>query len=241
MRKSCIECTLKHLAQAAVLMEEAELGYPLHKWLAIGHLAEASAECITSHAALAHTIRDARKLYIQDEEINIMDLIIDAEGYLMTLLPYNQNCLNLTDYCNLSDKEELLCESCKNYVDQNDSIKPQPKIEDFPTTATKLDIQKIRLDLLSAPALVGLGKVLTFGCKKYGANNWRKGFKWSRLIAAAGRHWLAFMAGEDLDPETGLPHIDHLACCVMFLSEHQKAGLGLDDRHVVDTGSMTYE
>lgn len=64
-----------------------------------------------------------------------------------------------------------------------------------------------------------------------GAHNWRKGFEWSRLIGAAMRHLTAILDGEDTDPESGLPHVDHLACCVMFLSEHQKKNLGIDDRY----------
>lgn len=66
-----------------------------------------------------------------------------------------------------------------------------------------------------------------------GKHNWRKGFKWTRLIAAAFRHLKAILQGEDYDvgPEgSGLPHIDHLLCMVAFLSGHQKCGYGIDDR-----------
>ena len=67
-----------------------------------------------------------------------------------------------------------------------------------------------------------------------GAHNWRKGFKWTRLIAAAFRHLKAILQGEDCDNGpggSGLPHVDHLACMVAFLSSHQKLGYGEDDRH----------
>lgn len=97
-------------------------------------------------------------------------------------------------------------------------------------SALKFDQEKPRMDLLSRVALEGCAWVLTFGARKYADNNWRKGFKWSRLIGAAMRHLTAIMDGEDTDPESGLPHVDHLACCVMFLSEHQKKNLGEDDR-----------
>lgn len=60
--------------------------------------------------------------------------------------------------------------------------------------------------------------------------NWANGFKWSRLIASALRHIAAFMRGVDTDDESGLPHIDHLQCCVAFLSAHAKRGIGQDDR-----------
>lgn len=44
-RNPCPKCVEKHLAQAVILMQEAENGYPEHKLLAVGHLAEAEAEC----------------------------------------------------------------------------------------------------------------------------------------------------------------------------------------------------
>lgn len=96
---------------------------------------------------------------------------------------------------------------------------------------TKYDQEKIRLELLSTPALLEIAKVLTFGAKKYSDNNWRKGFLWTRLIGAALRHVLSFMGGEDKDPETGFSHIAHAACCLMFLLEHEIKKLGTDDRY----------
>lgn len=97
-------------------------------------------------------------------------------------------------------------------------------------TGVKFDEDKPNLDLLSYVAALGEARVLTFGKKKYAADNWRKGMEWRRLIRAAIGHIMAFGDGEDLDPESGLPHIDHAACCIMFLSEYQKKGLGTDDR-----------
>ncbi len=97
--------------------------------------------------------------------------------------------------------------------------------------AIKNDNEKIRLELLSSIALNEIAKVLTFGAKKYADHNWRKGFAWSRLLGAAMRHLLAFLGGEDKDPETGLSHLGHLGCCVMFLLEHEHTHKALDDRH----------
>lgn len=97
-------------------------------------------------------------------------------------------------------------------------------------SGVKFDSQKPRMDLLSSSALEGLAQVLTFGASKYAAHNWRQGMDWSRVVAAAYRHLAAFNRGEDFDRESGLPHIDHLACCVMFLSEFQKTKNGRDDR-----------
>ncbi len=95
----------------------------------------------------------------------------------------------------------------------------------------KFDTEKPRMELLDPKALTGLGQVLTFGAKKYAAHNWREGIHYSRLIAAAQRHLLAIMDGEDIDPESGLMHVDHLGCCWMFLSNMMKTRPDLDDRY----------
>lgn len=94
----------------------------------------------------------------------------------------------------------------------------------------KHDSGKPRMDLLSEVAIEGLASVLAFGATKYSADNWRGGMAWRRCIAAAMRHLFAFSRGEDTDPESGLPHLDHALCCLMFLSEYQKRALGTDDR-----------
>ncbi len=83
----------------------------------------------------------------------------------------------------------------------------------------KDDSEKPDLSLFSTPWLLGVGRVLTFGKKKYAAHNWRGGIQISRLMAASLRHILAFNAGEDVDPETGLSHLDHASCCLMFARE----------------------
>ena len=98
-------------------------------------------------------------------------------------------------------------------------------------TGVKFDTDKPRMDLLDPLALEGLAKVLTFGANKYASHNWRGGISYSRLIAAALRHLLAFNRGEDLDSESNLSHIDHAACCLMFLSNMIQTRKDLDDRY----------
>lgn len=95
----------------------------------------------------------------------------------------------------------------------------------------KYDMGKPSMALLSHDALLDVARVLDFGKAKYDADNWRKGMEWRRLISAAMRHLGAFNNGEDLDPESGLPHLAHAACCIMFLQEYQIRGVGTDDRY----------
>jgi hypothetical protein len=98
------------------------------------------------------------------------------------------------------------------------------------TNALKYDENKPPINLLSREALEQTAKVMAFGKEKYDAHNWRKGFAWSRPLSAAMRHIMAFNDGENKDPESGLSHLAHAACCIMFLLEFEKTHQELDDR-----------
>lgn len=105
-------------------------------------------------------------------------------------------------------------------------------------TALKFDGDKLPLHLLSTEAMNQTAAVLKFGAQKYAEHNWRKGFAWSRPLAAAMRHITAFNAGEDTDPESGLSHLAHAACCIMFLLEFEKTHQHLDDRYKPDVQTL---
>lgn len=95
----------------------------------------------------------------------------------------------------------------------------------------KDDGGKVRVELLPVGPLNDIAEILTFGANKYDDHNWRKGFKWSRLIGALLRHVFAWVGGQDKDPETGKSHLAHAGCCLLFLLEHERRGLGEDDRY----------
>lgn len=79
-RPTCIDCTRKHVAQAIVLMQEAQQGYPDHRWLAVGHLGEAADESVGRFPALAARIRQARLAIMQGGSPPLMDLIREASA-----------------------------------------------------------------------------------------------------------------------------------------------------------------
>lgn len=83
-----------------------------------------------------------------------------------------------------------------------------------------------------ALALMEVSKVLAFGANKYAPRNWEKGIKFSRLYAAALRHGIAHLSGETHDPETNLPHLAHMACCLVFVLAFINRGMASawDDR-----------
>ena len=93
----------------------------------------------------------------------------------------------------------------------------------------KHDTSKLPLELLPFEALESIAEVLKFGATKYEAHNWRKGFKWSRLLGASLRHLFAWARGEGKDPETGYSHLAHAGCCVLFLLAHEINNYGEDD------------
>jgi hypothetical protein len=106
-------------------------------------------------------------------------------------------------------------------------------------SAMKFDGDKLPVNLLSTEALLQTAAVLKFGADKYHAHNWRDGFAWSRPLAAAMRHIMAYNDGEDKDPESGLSHLAHAACSIMFLLEFEKTHPELDDRYKPNVSTVS--
>lgn len=98
----------------------------------------------------------------------------------------------------------------------------------------KFDQEKLRWELVPYDAVEEVVKVLTFGAKKYAPRNWERGMDWSRVYAALIRHMTSWFHGQDTDPETGISHLAHAGCCLMFLIAYEKRGTGNDDRPKLD-------
>lgn len=100
----------------------------------------------------------------------------------------------------------------------------------------KYDAGKLPYDLMPWDAVDEVVKVLRFGAKKYASRNWEQGvpFRWGRMSAAAFRHLKAWSMGEDDDAETGLSHLAHCLCMLLFLLAHVLRKRGHDDRMRVD-------
>lgn len=88
--------------------------------------------------------------------------------------------------------------------------------------ANKFDGGKPPVDLFDPEFVLEVSRVLDFGAKKYTARNWEKGMSWGRCYAALCRHLFAWWSGEDLDPESGLPHLAHAGCCLMFIARFRR-------------------
>lgn len=109
-------------------------------------------------------------------------------------------------------------------------VAPEMTNEPPSNLADRYNDGKLEWTLVDFKSLEGLVKVLMFGKQKYGKDNWKKGLKYLSIIDSMLRHTFAFMSGEDSDPESGLPHTDHIMCNAMFLSHMFNNRKDLDDR-----------
>ena len=100
--------------------------------------------------------------------------------------------------------------------------------------AKKFDEGKLPLELLPSESLEEIAKVLQFGAAKYDSWNWTNGLKWSRCLGATLRHLYKWARGIDVDEESGISHLAHAGCNILFLLWYSKYKKELDDRFIVD-------
>ena len=100
-----------------------------------------------------------------------------------------------------------------------------------------------RYDMIPADALELVAEHYGKGAEKYPPfdnddgygvlDNWRRGYAWSLSFAAMMRHAWAFWRGEDIDPETGSPHLAAIvwhALTLLHWSLNPKLKAKYDDR-----------
>lgn len=86
-------------------------------------------------------------------------------------------------------------------------------------------VGKGRPDLMSPYALSRISKWYELGSIKYADRNWEKGMPFSRYVASAFRHLLAYMKGDATED-----HLSAIAWNVMAIMHHQELGeTHLDD------------
>lgn len=104
--------------------------------------------------------------------------------------------------------------SLSTVPDKPDS-KPEPEL------GPKYDEGKVDWTLLPMFAVEEVAKVMGFGASKYYRDSWRKVPEYKRrYIAAAYRHIMDyFFRRVTPDGESGLHHLAHAACCILFVLE----------------------
>jgi hypothetical protein len=111
---------------------------------------------------------------------------------------------------------------CKRSYSKRTSADPfyvlRPEDDEVtPVTFKKFDSNKPDMVLFPYEVIEPIIRVLEVGAKKYGRDNWRRCEDPKRYANAFIRHMAAWLGGEILDKETGLPHLHHMACNIVFL------------------------
>lgn len=97
-------------------------------------------------------------------------------------------------------------------------------------SAARYNTGKPDYSLIPLSTLEDEARVWMYGKEKYAAWNWVKGQQWSVPYASLMRHLSSWQRGEDVDPESGLPHLAHVACNVRMLILYGKIYKEGDDR-----------
>ena len=91
---------------------------------------------------------------------------------------------------------------------------------------------KVPLGLIPPHAMEQTAWVHKLGADKYGPWNWREtGVCASTYVNAILRHLNAWRDGEDLDPESGISHLAHVACSANILMDAEYCDKLQDDRN----------
>jgi hypothetical protein len=156
------------------------------------------------------------------------DSIIELDGGTdgrTTCVHCNATSLNSTSAARYRAYERQLAANGPTPDPKVDAASPQPVPSTDPAQAFKSDAGKVQFDLLEdgAPnALLEIAKVMSWAVevKGYHPHSWQEiPDAIRRYKAALGRHRNAIARGEVLDPESGLLHWAHAACCVIFITE----------------------
>ena len=97
--------------------------------------------------------------------------------------------------------------------------------------AERFNDGKLKWSLVDFNAFAPMVRVLEFGAEKYAAHNWKKGLPVTEVCESMLRHIHAVLDGEDIDPESKLPHTGHILCNGMYLSKMME-NKEMDDRYV---------
>ena len=113
----------------------------------------------------------------------------------------------------------------------------QDVLQIFPESTTQLNPKdrigqtKPPLDLIPPAAEILEAVVMGLGARKYGPYNWRSAHVRATIyIAAAKRHLVQWLDGQDDDPESGVSHLAHARACLGILLDALATGHLVDDR-----------
>lgn len=118
----------------------------------------------------------------------------------------------------------------KGQVKADRHKKDKPKAKSTPVKAARHNTGKPKLSFTLLGSIAGEAAVWEFGARKYARGNWLNGVAYTEAADSLLRHIHEFLSREDMDVESGLPHVDHIVCCAKILSHSYHRRKDLDDR-----------
>ena len=164
------------------------------------------------------------------------DLIVTVDalpvGQIHLENPYGELIRDITFIARepLDDKVKEWLETTLHTYNPRLPEEPQEETRITSSTGGQKGDKLCKIGDIDPGALKTLGEVAGFGAEKYDSYNYLKGFDWSLSFNAMQRHMMAFWAGEDLDPESGKPHMAHAAWHALVLTAFLQREIGNDNR-----------
>jgi len=91
--------------------------------------------------------------------------------------------------------------------------------------------KKVALHLVPPALMIYAALAFKEGARKYGAFNWRDtNVEATTYIGAVMRHLFAYTDGEDIDPESGIPHLALAIACLGILADAIEGVWLIDNR-----------
>ena len=106
------------------------------------------------------------------------------------------------------------------------------EVRSVSATGGEKGVKLERFDLIPPAAIAALARHYGVGAEKYNDHNYMKGYEWGKSYAALLRHLNQFWSGQDIDEETGTPHVICAAWHCFALHEFMREHPGYDDRRV---------
>jgi len=170
----------------------------------------------------------------RDKQGIVQDVLIEKDravvdfGHIITELPLVHIKISSQNKRTNEFAKEAQLEEVEEF---NKATKWNPEEANIsPTGSLRYNSNKLPLHLVPTSAIRAIATVLQYGTKKYPERNWEKGSNWSVPRASGLRHDLAHWDGEDLDPESGLPHVYHKLMNAAMEVEYYEKYKELDDR-----------
>jgi hypothetical protein len=115
---------------------------------------------------------------------------------------------------------------------QNNGVNPTDEVGTKPSNPKdSVGIKRVPFSTVPANVTAEVGLAMLEGALKYGRHNYRSiGVRASVYYDAAMRHLARWWEGEDIDPDSGLPHLVKALASLYVVRDSELMGIMVDDR-----------